>query len=260
MTAPDAGDTEGRSGVLRVGVIGGDGRMGGVLRGLLAEDPRRTCARSFERGDGIDAAGIDVFVEFTDAAAVPTLAQTLRALGRPWVSGTTGLGEAGRQALREAAEHIAVLWSPNMSLGVAVLTRLLGEAARLLPPEWEMELFETHHTAKRDAPSGTALALAEGWTGIRTGELRHGRHGATGPRPQGEVGVHALRLPDVVGEHTIRLGGPKEMLELGHRAFDRAAFAQGALAAASWLSQRKAGLYTMSDWAEDRLRSRGSEA
>ncbi|MEZ4653944.1 MAG: dihydrodipicolinate reductase C-terminal domain-containing protein [Candidatus Eisenbacteria bacterium] len=260
MTAPDAGDTERRSGVLRVGVIGGDGRMGGVLRGLLAEDPRRTCARSFERNDAIDAAGIDVFVEFTDAAAVPSLAHTLRALGRPWVSGTTGLGEAGRQALREAADDIAVLWSPNVSLGVAVLhapARRGGPVASSGMGDGALRDAPHRQTGR---PQRHGAGTRGGWTGIRSGALRHGRHGATGPRPQGEVGMHALRLPDVVGEHTIRLGGPKEMLELGHRAFDRAAFAQGALAAASWLSQRKAGLYTMSDWAEDRLRSRGSEA
>lgn len=240
-------------GVLRIGVIGAQGRMGGCVLTALAERSDLSLGARFDQGDALDAAQVDVFVEFTVANAVPELARELARLGKPWVSGTTGLDEAAHRGLLEASERIAVLWSPNMSLGVAVLSRLLGEAAALLPSTWEMELIETHHTAKRDAPSGTALALARRWTSVRGGELRHGREGMSGPRPAGEVGMHALRLPDVVGEHVARLGGPREMLELGHRALDRAAFAHGALAAAEWLAQRKAGLYTMDDWAESRL-------
>jgi 4-hydroxy-tetrahydrodipicolinate reductase len=227
------------------------------MRAALEEVPGFVLGAAWERGQPLDGAKVDAFVEFTNGAAVPNIAKALGALGTPWVSGTTGLDEAGRGALREAATTIPVLWSPNLSLGVAVLSRLLSQAARLLPPGWEMELIETHHTAKRDAPSGTALDLARRWMEVRGGVLRHGRSGTTGLRPAAEVGVHALRLPDVVGEHTVRIGGPREMVELGHRAFDRAAFAHGALAAAGWLVQRKAGLYTMDDWVEDRLREVG---
>lgn len=228
--------------------------MGGCVRTALAERSDVVLGASFGRGDQLETDRVDVFVEFTHADAIADLSKALSRLGKPWVSGTTGLEESARRSLQEASAAIPVLWSPNMSVGVAVLSRLLSEAARLLPEGWEMELTETHHTAKRDAPSGTALALARRWTEVRGGELRHGRAGMTGPRPAHEVGVHALRLPDVVGEHCARLGGPRELLELGHRALDRSAFAHGAIAAAVWLEgQRKAGLYTMDDWAESRL-------
>ena len=249
-------------GVFRIGVIGAGGRMGGCVLAAIEERNDLSLGALFDRGDSLDAAQVDVFVEFTTVNAIPDLGRELGRLGKPWVSGTTGLDEAAHRGLREASERIPVLWSPNMSLGVAVLSRLLAEAAALLPSGWEMELIETHHTAKRDAPSGTALALARRWTAVRGGELRHGREGMSGPRPSGEVGMHALRLPDVVGEHVVRLGGPRELLELGHRALDRAAFAHGALSAAVWLAQRKAGLYTMDDWAEGRLeeiRERGTD-
>lgn len=234
-------------------MIGARGRMGACVLAALSERSDLTVGATFEHGDPLDAGQVDVFVEFTRASALPALARELARLGKPWVSGTTGLDESTHRSLREASERVPVLWSPNMSLGVAVLSRLLGEAARLLPSGWEMELIETHHSAKRDAPSGTALALARRWTEVRGGDLRHGREGMSGPRPSSEVGMHAVRLPDVVGEHVARLGGPRELLELGHRALDRSAFAHGALAAAAWLAQRKAGLYTMDDWAESRL-------
>jgi 4-hydroxy-tetrahydrodipicolinate reductase len=203
----------------------------------------------------VRAADIDVCVEFTRAEAIPQLAPALAKLGRPWVSGTTGLDEAGRAALETAAKAIPVLWSPNMSLGVTLLLRLLEQTARFLPPDWEMEIVETHHAAKRDAPSGTALALAASWRAARGGELRCGRSGPIGPRPAAEIGIHAVRLPEGIGEHRVLLGSRSEIVELVHRATERAAFARGALEAARWLAgQKKAGLYTLADWADDRLR------
>jgi 4-hydroxy-tetrahydrodipicolinate reductase len=213
------GSGAGTDSPLQIGLIGANGRMGGCVRAALSERSDLVLGASFDHGDSLDSARVDVFVEFTNSAAMAELAGKLPRFGKPWVSGTTGLDELAHRRLREASAHIPVLWSPNMSLGVAVLSRLLSEAARLLPPGWEMELFETHHSGKRDAPSGTALALARRWTEIRGGKLRHGREGLAGPRPEGEVGMHALP--------------------------------------AAWLAQRKAGLYTMDDWAESRLGERG---
>ncbi len=195
----------------------------------------------------------DVVVEFTKGDVPAEIGPEVRRLGCGWVCGTTGLTPESRKALDEAAAAVPVLWAPNMSLGAALLSRLCAEAARLLPADWELEIVETHHGGKLDAPSGTAMALAETWTRLRGGKLVYGRSGRTGPRPPAEVGVHAVRLPEGTGEHRLLLGGPAESLELVHRAHDRAAFAIGALTAARWINRRSPGFYTLDDWLKERL-------
>jgi 4-hydroxy-tetrahydrodipicolinate reductase len=185
-----------------------------------------------------------VAVDFTLAEAVPETAAACRAAGVALVCGVTGLDDAGHEALRAAAADVPVLWAPNMSAGVAVLERLTALAAAALG-DFDAGVYEVHHAAKRDAPSGTALALGRALV-----EGRGLGRGAATPdaRLQAEaLGYAALRVGDVVGEHTVTLAGPGERIELTHRATDRAIFARGALRAAAWLAGRPPGIYTLAD-------------
>ncbi len=244
--------------VLRLALLGASGRMGRHLDLLAGEAEdldvvARVDLSGPDRLEDLEPGSIDVALEFTVGDAPVHLAMQISRIGCAWVSGTTGLSDASGEAMSEAAVHVPVLWAPNMSMGIALLTRLLAMASAMLPEDWQMELVETHHGAKVDAPSGTALALAEEWIRARGGEIRQGRSGRTGPRRQGEVGVHAVRLPEGVGEHRILLGSRTEAMELGHRLLDRAALAEGAIRAARWLAGKPAGLYTLEDWVGDRL-------
>jgi 4-hydroxy-tetrahydrodipicolinate reductase len=175
----------------------------------------------------IEHARAEAVVDFSAPGATLALAPIAAAAGSALVSGTTGLGDDARGALDRAAARVPVLWEPNMSLGVHVLTELVGRAASALA-DWDAEIVETHHRAKVDAPSGTALRLAESL----------GR---------ANVGIHALRGGDVVGDHTVHLLGGGERLELTHRATNRDVFAHGALRAARWLVGRPPGRYALRD-------------
>lgn len=283
------GEDESVSRPLRVAVFGSEGRMGRAIVHACEESPLVRCTAAISRSsaDGVapesnDVASpeelvgtasnrassatvlasavrpddFDVLIEFTRQESFADVADWAVRWGKPWVSGTTGLTANDQSILAQAAESIPVLWAPNMSLGIALLGRMLREAARLLPATWQMELVETHHPAKVDAPSGTALALAEVWRSERGGQLVFGREGQSGPRPADEIGVHARRLPRIVGEHQITLGSENETLELEHRALDRAAFVDGALEAARWVAHKETGLFTLDDWARDRLEVR----
>jgi 4-hydroxy-tetrahydrodipicolinate reductase len=164
------------------------------------------------------------------------------------VSGTTGLGREAEEALAAAGRRVAVVHAPNLSRGVALLTELAARAASALA-DFEIEIEERHHRGKMDAPSGTALALAAvlaASRGLGPGAYRHGRSGRGVRRPD-EIGIHALRGGDWVGEHTILLAGTGETLELRHRAESRSAFALGALTAARFAAEAPPGLYGMAD-------------
>jgi 4-hydroxy-tetrahydrodipicolinate reductase len=145
--------------------------------------------------------------------------------------------------MEEASTEIPICWAPNFSTGVPILVHALRETAGRLPETWQIEIVEAHHTAKRDAPSGTALRLGETWRDARGGRFVHGREGLAGPRAPEEIGLHAVRLGTVVGEHRILLGGVGETIELTHRVQDRAAFASGAVEALRRLLDRQPGLY-----------------
>ncbi len=220
--------------MIRVGVHGATGRMGQmVLEALRDErDMRVAWACGRELPSDLDA---DVIIDFSSPDGLRRLVDLARC---PVVTGTTGgkVPDAPARALLHAA---------NFSLGVAVLARLAREAARALP-EWDVEIVETHHVRKKDAPSGTAMRLA---TAVRDGRgaklpIANGR---TGPRVPGEIGMHALRGGDVIGEHTVHLFGPNEHITLGHVATTRALFAQGAVRCARWMVGRPAGRYTVED-------------
>ena len=164
--------------------------------------------------------------------------------------GTTGLRASNSGILERAAEQIPLLISPNLSRAVNLLMRLAGEAARALGDAADIEIVERHHHFKKDAPSGTALRLAEivgRAIGVDRDRFVHGRHGQVGERPRGEIGLHALRTGDNPGEHTVVFGLMGECLELSHRALNRDGFARGALDAAKFLAGKPPRLYTMDD-------------
>ena len=194
----------------------------------------------------------DVAIEFTWPPGFrATLAWCVEAQV-PLVSGTTGLlTEADLIALDAAAYAIPVLWSPNMSVGINLLSHLVSEAAQRLGSEWETEICESHHDQKVDAPSGTARELLKAVCAVRDvnpiDAVVYGRYGQCGPRPPGEIGMHALRLGNNVGEHEIHFGYAGEVLTLRHRALARDIFAAGALRAAEWLVAQRPGLYHMRD-------------
>lgn len=197
-------------------------------------------------------AAADVAIDFSQPHATRANITACRAARTPLLIGTTGLAaELTEPELDAAAGEIPLLLAPNTSVGVALLTELVHRTARALPDEFDIEIIEAHHRMKRDAPSGTALALAQAageGRGLAPGEvLSDTSAGRTGPRPQGMIGFAVVRGGDIVGEHTVLFAGSGEELRLSHRAGDRAIFARGALRAALWLRGRPPGRYGMSN-------------
>ncbi|MBM4343087.1 MAG: 4-hydroxy-tetrahydrodipicolinate reductase [Deltaproteobacteria bacterium] len=247
---------------LRIGVFGPHGRMGRAVTELVwAADDLVLAARIVEPGqpDGhelasVDPTALDVVVDFTAREAIAANAGWCALHGVAWVLGTTGLTTADQLAVRAAAERTCVFQASNFSIGVALMADLAARAARVLGLDADVEVIEAHHHHKRDAPSGTALTLAQAVAHARGQDLaqvrRDGRSGLLGERPRGEIGVHALRLGDVVGEHEVQFAWPAERIALRHEARDRKVFALGALRAARWLVAEKArrthGLFGMS--------------
>ncbi len=211
--------------MIKVAVHGATGRMGQLVVARLASLSDLRLVATPSRTDRT-LGDADVVVDFSTPEALADLLPCLD--GAALVSGTTGLGTALEARLHEASAESAVLHAPNFSAGIAVL-RVLARQAGAMLPDWDVQICETHHTGKRDAPSGTALLLSEA------------------VRPSGSVGIHAMRLSDVVGEHDVWLGGPGERIRLGHVATSRTVFADGALRAARWIAHRRAGRYHFGD-------------
>ena len=193
----------------------------------------------------------DVVVDFTGPESARTYADACAGHGVALVTGTTGFDDEGIDALRTASESTAMLKASNFSRGIAALRLAVQEATAALP-DADIELTETHHNAKRDAPSGTAKTLLNDIEGVRDdlGDRVHGREGEA-PRSDEEIGVHARRAGDIAGEHEVLLGGSNETLSLTHRAGDRSIFAEGALDAAEWLAGREAGWYDFFEVIDD---------
>ncbi|MGN0071117.1 MAG: 4-hydroxy-tetrahydrodipicolinate reductase [Atopobiaceae bacterium] len=231
-------------------VLIGTGRMGAVLEGLIAEREGFELVGKvgFENRDvlpdGLPQA--DVAIDFSAPALTKDLCTYARSCGCAVVSGTTGLGDEEMGALEELGKSVPVVHSGNYSLGVAVLRRLVAEAARTLSG-WDIEIEETHHRKKVDAPSGTAKMLIEACDPEGTCPVVYGREGIAGERPEREIGVHSLRGGTVAGTHEVHFFGTDEELVLTHRAQSRQIFAEGALAAAEKLLGREPGFYTFED-------------
>jgi 4-hydroxy-tetrahydrodipicolinate reductase len=196
-------------------------------------------------------AGAAVAIDFSLPGCVADHARACARAGVPLLVGATGLDAPSGVALEAAAGAIPVLIAPNTSIGVAVMTHLLELASAALGGQYDVEISEAHHRMKRDAPSGTALALGEVVAGVRGESLESlavfDRHGTSEPRRHGSLGFSVVRAGDIVGEHTVTFAAAGERIELTHRATDRMIFARGALRAARWLIGRPAGLYGMRD-------------
>jgi len=250
----------------RIGIAGITGRMGN----LLAEEVR---AAGAELVGGVGRAGSgksppagatllpnlaalasvsQVIVDFTNAATAQPTAATLAAAGTAWVLGSSGLSDADEAAVAAAAQRIPVVYASNFSAGVNLVLALAERMGAALPADaYDAEIMEMHHRQKVDAPSGTAIgmgrAVAKG-RGVALGNvMESGRHGHTGARKTGAIGFAALRGGQVVGEHTLIFAAATEHIALTHRAFDRRAFATGAVRAALWVVGRASGLYSMMD-------------
>jgi 4-hydroxy-tetrahydrodipicolinate reductase len=193
--------------------------------------------------------GADAVIDFTFHTCVTANFANAAASRQAVVLGTTGLTDAEKQCVADAAEDIPIVWAPNMSLGVNLLLELVRRSAAVLGADYDAEIVEMHHRLKKDAPSGTALGLAEALAAGRGVSLSdvacYGREGITGERPRGEIGIHALRGGSVVGDHTVMFVADEERVEITHKATSREAFATGALRAALWLQGRAPGIYTM---------------
>jgi 4-hydroxy-tetrahydrodipicolinate reductase len=256
-----------------LGINGACGRMGQRLVTLAQEDPELTLAAALEASGhpqqghdvgevcGLGKLGVavrsgvaleerlNVLIDFSQPEGTMAVLPLCLQRRIPLVVATTGHTAAQRQEIEAAAHEIALLMAPNMSLAVNVLIKLAREAAQALAGKgFDVEIVERHHRFKKDSPSGTALHFARliqeamGQT-----QLRHGREGLVGERPPTEIGVHAIRVGDNVGEHTIIFSTLGETLELAHRAHSRDCYARGALQAAKFLADRPAGRYTMDD-------------
>ncbi|WP_068071193.1 4-hydroxy-tetrahydrodipicolinate reductase [Novosphingobium lentum] len=234
----------------RIGIIGSKGRMGQALADAIV-------AAGHELAGGIDqgddplalARQSDVLVDFSAPAALEANLDAAATAGVPIVVGTTGLEERHHWLCDHAAARIAVLQTGNTSLGVTLLAHLVREAASRLGEDWDIEIVETHHRMKVDAPSGTALLLGEAAAAGREVALAQvavrGRDGITGARQPGAIGFASLRGGSVAGDHTVHFLADNERLELKHLAENRAIFARGAVRAAGWLLGKPAGRYTM---------------
>jgi 4-hydroxy-tetrahydrodipicolinate reductase len=234
-----------------IAVLGARGRMGRAIVRLAAEHDAEV-VYTIDAGEGdladLGKSKAHVLVDFSAPTIAREAARACAATGRvALVSGTTGLDEETKRVLDEAARRVPVLWEPNMSVGVFVLGEVVKRALAMLGDAFDVEIVETHHAMKADAPSGTANRLAEIVHEALSGPVVTGRSGKPGARPRGEIGVLAVRGGDVVGDHTVHLLGAGERLELTHRATSRDVFALGALRAATWIAGKPAGRYTIAD-------------
>jgi 4-hydroxy-tetrahydrodipicolinate reductase len=254
---------------MRVVVPGAAGKMGRMVIEAVLESGGQVTAAIERRGhpqigraagvDGVTVGddfaaaleGADVYIDFTAPEATQAHVEAAAARGVAGIIGTTGLSPEARTAIMQAAARVPVVVAPNFSLGVTLMAALVEQAARVLGEAYDLEIVEVHHRAKRDAPSGTALAIGEAMArgrGLDVGALRRGgRDGDVGARPAAEIGLHAVRGGDVVGEHTAHFLGPGERMEIVHRAASRAVFARGAVRAARWAIAQPPGVYSMRD-------------
>ena len=261
---------------MKVAIIGAAGRMGKVLiEAVDGTDGLQLGAAIVEPGNsligadagdmtGIGKTGVamagsladvkddfDVLIDFTFPDLTLENARFCQTNGKSHVIGTTGLSDAEKQQLAQVAENVPVVFAPNMSVGVNVVLNLLRTAAAALGDDYDVEIIETHHRHKKDAPSGTALRMGEVVADALGRDLKecavYGREGFTGERTRKEIGFETIRAGDVVGDHTVLFATEGERIEITHKASSRMTFAKGAMRAALWLKDKPAGLYDMQD-------------
>jgi len=252
---------------LKIVLVGITGKTGSQIEVLARESSRFEVVAGVSRSQGPlpsvglnsgssipvvvsldDAPPHDAVIDFSSPNLTEQIAKSAASHGVALIVGTTGISPDGIAALHAAAKDIPVIYSPNMSIGVNLLFALTQKTARALSGAWNTEIFEAHHKHKKDAPSGTAVKLAqEAEAGMESAQWVHGREGDVGARKNDEIGIHAMRGGDIVGEHTVFFVGDGERIELTHRATDRKIFAQGALQAATWAKGKAPGLYSMND-------------
>lgn len=260
--------------MLDVAIMGAAGRMGRTLVEACARSSAIRLAAAIERpgapavgkdagelagvgrlgvaiADDLSGTPFDVLIDFTAPTSTLAAVAQCRAAGKKMVIGTTGLDESARARIAEAAHEIAIVFAPNMSVGVNLCFRLLELATRVMGADTDIEIIEAHHRYKADAPSGTALRMGDVVAKALGRDLMecavYGRHGVTGERTRGTVGFSVVRAGDIVGDHTVLFAGDGERVEITHRAESRMTFANGALRAARWVAEKRSGLFDMQD-------------
>ncbi len=255
-------------------VVGAGGKMGGRIIHLIKETPSMKLVRAVERPDhpsigmdigdvvGLGKIGVllegsltkgegDVLINFSSPQASIESLEFAKESGLAIVIGTTGLNSDQMNRVKELSKNVRCVFAPNMSVGMNVMFRVVQEVARVLGPEYDIEILEAHHRLKKDSPSGTAVKLGElisSSIGRDFGKVGvYGRKGMVGERTKEEIGMQVIRAGDIVGEHTVLFGGMGERLEITHRAHSRDNFARGTVRAALWVVNQPNGLYDMQD-------------
>jgi 4-hydroxy-tetrahydrodipicolinate reductase len=259
---------------LKLAIAGASGRMGRMLIEAALAQPDATVTAAFDRSysaaTGHDCAeflgrstgvqvvsdlssvgSADVLIDFTRPEATLAHLKACTSAGVNMVIGTTGFDAAGKQAIADAAQRIAIVFAPNMGVGVNVMLKLLDQAARALNADYDVEIIEAHHKHKVDAPSGTALKMGEVIAEARGQKLQdvavYAREGVVGERKAGSIGFASIRGGDVIGDHTVLFAGVGERIEITHKASSRMTYALGSMRAARFLAGRRTGLYDMFD-------------
>ncbi len=239
--------------MMRVAVAGASGRMGRMLIEAVegSDDCKLAGTLDIGRDIGANLADAQVLIDFTRPEGTMAHLAACRERGVKMVIGTTGFAEAHKAELAAASKHIALMVSPNMSVGVNVVLRLLDTAARALAEGYDIEIVEAHHRHKVDAPSGTALKMGEVVAAALGRDLQqcavYGREGVTGERDPSTIGFATVRGGDIVGDHSVMFCGIGERIEIVHKSSSRATYAQGALRAARFLMNKPSGLFDMND-------------
>lgn len=259
--------------MIKIAINGACGRMGSRITALVLEDPGLKLVAALERHGhqslGKDAgliagcaetgiritttfdAHADVLIDFSSPESAVAIGEICARKNIALVVGTTGLNPQQHEKMQHFARLIPCLVSPNMSVGVNIMFNLVAQVAKMVEKEFDIEIIETHHRFKKDSPSGTALRLAEKVceaTGRKMEkDIVYGRSGITGERPMNQVGIHAVRCGDVIGDHTVIFGSLGERIEITHRAHTRDTFVRGAIRAAKFTAKKPPGMYSMSD-------------
>ena len=239
--------------MIRIAVVGASGRMGQTIIEAINQNDKVSLGATLDKGDDLSAAldQFDVLIDFTRPEATLEYLSVCQSSGKAMVIGTTGFSDEQLQVINDTANHVPIVFAPNMSVGVNLSLKLLDMAARVIGEDADIEIVEAHHRHKVDAPSGTALGLGRaaaagrGTTLDESGVLS--REGITDPRDRGTIGFATLRGGDVAGEHTVIFAADGERIELTHKAGSRQIFARGAVQATLWARDKDKGLYSMLD-------------